>query len=160
LPLFDPRHTESSHPHLAPTPCLCGSSGFKFPTMLQPEHMLCDTGNATSTIETPLLVPPPCETSLSARGSHEISEDEIDDMSTACCHICLKLNVSLVSPHPHLTLLLALPPCSTFCRGRGLGKRWAREGDCWRGHASIFRDEEETHTRRRRGGISGKGETP
>jgi hypothetical protein len=100
LPLFDPRHTESSHPHLGPAPCLCGSSGFKFPTMLQPEHMLCDTGNATSTVETPFLMPPPCETSLLARGSHKISEDEIDDMSTACCHICLKSECEPCEPPP------------------------------------------------------------
>jgi hypothetical protein len=65
-----------------------------------------------------------------------------------------------VSPHPHLTLLLALLPCSDFCRGRGPGKRWAREGDCWPGHASIFGDEEETHAGRRRGGISDRGGTP
>jgi hypothetical protein len=68
----------------------------------------CSSQSACSVILTvrlpplrpPLLVPPSCETSLSARGSSEISEEVIDDTSTVCCHICLKSECEPCEPPP------------------------------------------------------------
>ncbi|GJN18410.1 hypothetical protein PR202_gb05571 [Eleusine coracana subsp. coracana] len=59
--------------------------------MLEPQRMLRDTGGENPSAETaPLLQPPPLEASPSTRGSPEISDEEIDAASAACCRICLE----------------------------------------------------------------------
>jgi hypothetical protein len=69
--------------------------------MLEPQRMLRDTGGETPAAETaPLLEPPPREPSPSARGSPEISDEEIDDASAACCRICLESECEPGEPPP------------------------------------------------------------
>ncbi|KAJ1284266.1 hypothetical protein BS78_03G192000 [Paspalum vaginatum] len=73
--------------------------------MLEPQSVLRGAGDdLASTVTAPLLAhpPPPAEPSLVAGGSPEITNEEIEAASAACCRICLESETEpgdeLISP--------------------------------------------------------------
>ncbi|TVU34574.1 hypothetical protein EJB05_16410 [Eragrostis curvula] len=72
--------------------------------MLEPQRMNREAGGEPPTAETaPLLLhPPQPEPSPAARGSPEISDEEVEAASAACCRICLESETDpgdeLISP--------------------------------------------------------------